>query len=365
MDRQMQRRIFYSAGAMIAFLIGCGFSSGQEVMQFFTSYGPVESLLGGLLTFALFIWFTARALKDARRLRLLQVNEIFKYYCGDVIGTFFNWLVPVLLFMIYMVMLSGAGALLNEYYGLPNIAGRLLMAGLTLLTVLLGLNGLVQIIGRIGPVIILFIIGIGMVCIFSNTEGITNAAKTMRTLPLKRAAPWWWLSATIYASFSALTTLPFLAGLGRGMPTDDECVKTGILGSAGFMGAAMVLSFGMLAYITEIYNKNVPAVYIADQLLHGVGIVFSIVMFLGIYTTAVPMLWSSCSRISNKENSWKFRIAVLSLTCIGLCGSGFPFASLVNIFYPYMGYIGLLVFGGMLLRQVRGKRALPHRRKRA
>ena len=33
-------KVFTFAGAIVAYLIGSGFASGQEAMQFFTAYGP-------------------------------------------------------------------------------------------------------------------------------------------------------------------------------------------------------------------------------------------------------------------------------------------------------------------------------------
>ena len=43
------------AGAFIAFMIGSGFASGQEIMQFFTSYG-LWGVGGALISMFLFSW---------------------------------------------------------------------------------------------------------------------------------------------------------------------------------------------------------------------------------------------------------------------------------------------------------------------
>lgn len=46
--------VFKFAGAIIAFLIGSGFASGQEVLQFFTNYG-LKGILGVFVAMALFV----------------------------------------------------------------------------------------------------------------------------------------------------------------------------------------------------------------------------------------------------------------------------------------------------------------------
>ena len=204
------RDIVKFSGAMVAFLIGSGFASGQEVMQFFSSYGVIRSGLGGLLSLATFIWFTTTVLVDGRALKLESTNSIFKHYCGDIIGTFFEWLAPLFLFGVFVVMLSGAGAISKEYLGISEELGRLVMAVLSLATVLLGLEKLVDVVGRIGPLIIILVCGVGFASIFTGSN-LGEADTIMGTVTMIKAAPNWWLSGITYASFCAVTILPFLA----------------------------------------------------------------------------------------------------------------------------------------------------------
>ena len=51
----MNKRVMNIAGAYIAFLIGSGFATGQEVLQYFTSYGYM-GVVGALLTLVLFLY---------------------------------------------------------------------------------------------------------------------------------------------------------------------------------------------------------------------------------------------------------------------------------------------------------------------
>jgi len=60
------------------------------------------------------------------------------------------------LFGVFVVMISGAGATLTEYYGLHPMVGRVGMALVSFITVSLGLDKLSKILGGIGPIIIVF-----------------------------------------------------------------------------------------------------------------------------------------------------------------------------------------------------------------
>ncbi|GHT80876.1 hypothetical protein FACS1894130_12520 [Spirochaetia bacterium] len=208
-----------------------------------------------------------------------------------------------------------------------------------------------------GHIIIIFIIVIGLGAIITNFKGILAADDLLSSLTLTRATGYWWFSGITYASFCAVTILPFLAGLGRSTQNRREGTLSGVLGSGAFMLTTITLSYGMLAYLGQIYDKNVPAVFVANLILPGTGVVFSIIMYAGIYTTAVPMLWSSCNKISANEKSLKFRLSVIILAAIAFFGGRLPFATLVNIVYPYMGYMGIFLFAGMLITQLRGKRS--------
>lgn len=48
-----KKNVINIAGAYIAFLIGSGFATGQEVLQYFTSYGYM-GIIGALLTLVYF-----------------------------------------------------------------------------------------------------------------------------------------------------------------------------------------------------------------------------------------------------------------------------------------------------------------------
>lgn len=348
-------RIIKIAGAIVAYLIGSGFASGQEVMQFFTSYGPLKGFLGGIITMIVMVWCASTVLKDAEELKLIDANGIFCYYCGKYIGIVIEWLSAIFLYGIYVIMLSGAGTLLAEYYHLPEVVGRSIMLILSLVTVIFGLEKLTDIIGTIGPVIIVFTLLIGLFCIISNPSGIASSAAFVESHEMTKATPYWWLSGLNYGTFCSLTLIPYLSGLGKTIKDQKEATRAGSLGSFLFSFAAIILSFGMLAYIETVYDKSVPVVFLADMIIPGAGIVFSLVMYAGIYTTAVPMLWTSCNKIVHDEKSIYFKIVAIVLAIIAFFGGKLPFSLLVNTIYPYMGYIGMFVLICVLIKQIKKK----------
>ena len=347
-EKACWKDIIAFGGAIMAFVIGAGFATGQEVMQFFTHLGLWRSLGAGAVAMVVFAWFGATILEDGRQLQLADANMIFAHYCGKWIGLFFEWFVPALLFLVVSIMLSGAGATVSEYYGADANIGRIGMAIATLLTVLLGLKRLVHIIGAIGPVIIAFTICMGLTSIVQNPGGLASADEVLKTIEVPGAASNWVFSGILYGAFSLVGLMPFIAGMGKQARSSTDTLWGGIFGGVTFLLGGMILSTGLLANIGEVYDKQVPSLVIAASILPFVASVFAVMLLAAMYTTAVPMLWTACNRITSDENSKKYKIGALIMIIISCFGGQLKFGTMVGTVYPATGYMGLLLIAGMI-----------------
>jgi len=344
MKKEFYKVVNYTA-ATIAYLIGSGLASGQEIVQFFSCYGLVKSCLAALIMLLIFCCVTVATIETGRKKRISEANNIYKVYCGKYLGTFFAWLTPFILFSIYAVMISGAGTLSAEYFSLPNRIGRLVMLVLSLGTVLSGFEKLVSVIAKIGHVIILIIIVLSVYSIARTADWSGASSAAIAGYGLKQASPFWFLSGINYAAFCALTLYPFLAELGGKMNSKKEVVTTGLFSSFVFFTIAMLINFSLLGNISALAGKEMPAVFIADLLFpHIGGICYSVILYSSIYTTAVPMLWTACNRIAADDKSLKFKLCTAALAITAYFIGGLPFSVLINFIYPYIGYAGIFVF---------------------
>lgn len=74
-------------GAMFAYLIGSGFASGQETMQYFSGWGSVWASLGVAAIALLLSCLAYIAYSYAGRTRGLQdLAGIYDFYAGNVFG---------------------------------------------------------------------------------------------------------------------------------------------------------------------------------------------------------------------------------------------------------------------------------------
>ncbi len=343
-------------GAILAYLIGSGFATGQEALQYFASFGAGGAAGALVISFCLYSYVTAVVLRDGRNLRLKSGNAIFEYYCGKYIGKFFGVFAPLFFFCLFAVMLSGAGAALNEHLGWNSQVGILAMAVAVLLTVMMGLNGLVGVVSKLGPVIVVLCLVVGIIGIARSPQGIAASADTLPTLDVLQAAPNWAVSGLNYPGLGILMLVPFLASLGTRVRNDREAVTAGLAGAMTFVAAVAVVAFGLLANIGDVYDKQIPMLWVANQIFSGAGSIFSVVLFAGIYTTAVPLLWTAINRIETNDKSNRAKLFALIATVAAVLLAQVPFAELVNVLYPVAGYLALVLVGCIVIRQIRNLR---------
>ncbi|MGO2695504.1 hypothetical protein [Bavariicoccus seileri] len=74
----------------------------------------------------MFAWIGAILVKHGFLNKTSNSNQAFVHFCGRYLGEFLKWFIPILLFAVVVVMVSGAGATVNQYFGEPQWVGSLL-----------------------------------------------------------------------------------------------------------------------------------------------------------------------------------------------------------------------------------------------
>ena len=346
--------VFKFAGAFIAFLIGSGFATGQEILQYFTAYG-MKGILAGIFTLVCLVFVGGDFIVTGYRERFANPNDIYRYYCGKYIGTFYDYFAIAFLFMSYIVMIAGAGATLAQHYGIPVWYGCVGMAIVSAGTVMLGLNKIVDVIGTIGPAIVLFAVGIGLAAVLKDPGGIAAGAKMIEAseVELTKVGTGWLTSGLSYVGFSMLWLAAFLAAMGERAHSEREAVIGTTLGAAGFVCGIIVMMLGLLANLKAVAMTDIPSLILAEAIYPPIATVFSCIIVAGIYTTSVPLLWSVSARFT-KEGTRNFNLLTAVLAAVGcVIGLVLPFQKIVNVIYGINGYVGILLLVFMLVKLVR------------
>ncbi len=342
------------AGAFIAFLIGAGFATGQEVFQYFAAYGyeGIWVALGTLLGLG---YAGGDVIAVGYSVKFDNTNDIYRYYCGKYIGGFYDYFSTIFIYMSYIVMLAGAGATVAQHYGMAPLTGGLIMLALSVGTVVLGLGKIVDIIGCLGPLIVLIALGVGVGAIMMNPAGISVGAELTKNpeflSTITRVGNNWIASVASYVGFCMLWLAAFLAALGQKANSTKEALTGTSLGAIGFTLGALILMLGFLAHMSEVSTADIPSLIIAAQIWAPVASAFCIIIMAGIYTTAVPLLWSVSARYA-QEKTPKFYALTIGLGIVA-CVIAFSvnFKTIVNVIYGINGYVGILLIVFMLAKR--------------
>lgn len=361
------KKAFILAGALIALVIGSGFATGQEIMQYFSAYG-VQGMLALLVFAVAFVYYNYNFAKVGAEQRYEVGNDVYKYYCGRHLGAFFDYYSTAFCYMSFFVMVGGAASTLNQGFGVPTWIGGLLLTAIVVLIVCLGLNKLVDIIGVIGPIKIAFFIAVGAIVLALDWSQIPAGLAAISTGELAGAAEGegitqagdnWLASGLSYAGFVLLWFASFTTLLGSNNERRD--LNAGIVIATVVICAAIaIITFAQIANVntsvdggqTYVWNAAIPNLILAGRLWSGLSYVYAVIVFIGICATAVPLLYNPVARFA-KEGTPRFRALAIALGVAGLLiGLYVPYATLVNVIYVLNGYVGAVLIVFMLWRNI-------------
>ena len=105
--------------------------------------------------------------------------------------------------------------------------------------------------------------------------------------------------------------------------------------------------------IKLVSEAEVPILVLASKVFPAYSSIFSIIIFLGIYTTVTPLIWTVCRRFT-LEHSVQFRVLALGISLVcWLGGNILPFGQLINLIYPSIGYVGIFLFGSLIFKDLK------------
>lgn len=346
---------FQIGATYIGVTIGAGFASGQEVLQFFSFFGP-DSIPALLLTTVLFVFFGWLVLRLGALLNAKSHRDVIMHSSGRSMGVVVDIVISFFLFGSFCVMLAGAGASLEQQFGLPPVVGTLGMATIVLGTVLLGLTGIVSAMSLLVPVMVIVILGV-----FVGVQIVSPV--TMQeiyafSLPNAAVMPYWPLSAVTYVSYNMLVAVAVLAPLGAIAGNKKNLQDGALLGGVGLGLGILVINLALMS-LPESFGFPIPMTYIANQVFPAAGLIYTVILVMAIYTTAVGGLYGFSARMADILGARRFRYGAIITTAVAILGSQVGFTTLVRFLYAGVGVGGFLMLGGLVYDFFRGGMRRP------
>ncbi|MFY3791229.1 hypothetical protein ACOQFO_05945 [Ureibacillus sp. MALMAid1270] len=331
--------------AFVGLVVGGGFASGQEMMQFFTSFG-VYSVFGTILATIGFAFLGMNIAQIGYRLNTKSHKEVVYFLSGRTLGSILDICITIFLFCVTVAMFAGTASALRQVLGFDPVIGSALMVVLTVLTLMLNIKSIINMIALAIPYLLGLMLIISVLSIL--TTDLSLAEQTILAEQQRSAAPNWFMGALLYVSYNIATGVAMMTVIGSTAPSKKVAGMGGIIGGLILGVLILLVNIALFAKMDVISGKDMPIVEIAFNIHPIIGILMAIALLAMIYSTAVGMMYSFIVRfISPKDKVYKPTVVFFGI--LGFLASFVGFTVLVGKVYSFMGYIGFAIMAAITL----------------
>ncbi|MEJ5919522.1 MULTISPECIES: YkvI family membrane protein [unclassified Corynebacterium] len=360
----MLTRIVSIALAFVGLIVGAGFASGQEVMQYFVAFG-MEGVWGAIASCIIMTVSGLVVLQLGSYFQAQEHTAVFKRVSKRWVAMFLDVAVMITLFSTGVVMMAGAGSNLNQQFDAPVWLGTTLMLVFILAAGMLNVDKVSTIIGAITPFIIVFLV-IASIYAVSKAEMSFGDAATYAETHVQTTLPHWGVSALNYVGFNLMVAVSMAIIIGGDNFNPREAGIGGLLGGLLYGGLLLLSTVALMSSITTVENDELPMLSLVNSIHPVLGTAMAVVVYGMIFNTGIGMFYALAKRVTARKPQ-QFRPLFIAVTLIGF-GLGFlGFKTLIAYVYPALGYVGVVLIIVMCIAWLRGRIRITeeaHRRRR-
>lgn len=333
MNKEQIGLSFKIAATYIGTVVGAGFATGKEIVQFFSING-LYGLIGIFFSGMLFIWIGTKMMVISIQINAQSAQDFNQFLFGKNTGNIVNCIMLIGLLAVTSVMISGAGATFEEQIGIPRQFGIIITIIITLLILSAGLKGVFSINSVIVPVMIVFIIAVSSTVINDSIKNIQH------TIPTEHWNYKWITNPLTYTALNIILAQSVLVPLASSI-NDVKVIKLGgILGGLG-LTTMLVLSHLTIISIPYFYEYHIPMAEAVKEVNPFFHLFFVIVIIGEIITTVIGNVFGMSRQLHSILNIKPYTFVILLLTICYIV-SYVHYSPLLGILYPLIGWISFI-----------------------
>lgn len=336
----------------ISSIIGAGFASGQEILQYFTYYGWI-SFAGVFVATVIFAWLGYQIADLGSKLQTTSHRGVILQLGGRFFGTIVDYIIILACLNATVVMVAGGGALLNQLFDIPVFIGSAILIICVAITLCLDLKQVINIIGSVTPFLVIMAIVLAVYA-FMNTP-LSFSEMGQLAQPDLTASPNWFLSAILYVSYNVIMAVAILSVVGGAQKDSKVAANGGMIGGIGLGLLVLIMNLGLFAKLGQVQGVEMPTLLFASEIAPWLAIVMGIVIFGMVFSTAASALYAFVCRIV-KPGTPKFRPMIISFSILAYILSFVGFSELIGTVYPMFGYLGLLLIIIVFIQWIRHRK---------
>lgn len=335
--------------------LGAGFISGQELWQFFGSFG-VWGYMGFGIAVSLFVVFGIIMLRLTQMTGYQELERIMVpweklHWLRRVAGCFTS----VYLFGIVIVMAAGVGAMVQQLFHVPAWLGSAVYSIVLTVVALLGVTGMVSVFSLLIPVLVgaTVVFGVLALCRFDPSRILQIQPSNDNPLMSN-----WLVAALTFVSYNILGSIGIMMPLGEHLGRDKRVVNFGILLGGielVFVAASIVAS---VVSLPGSEAAQLPMVAVATQISRVAGGIYGVMLVMAMFTNALGTLVGLCDHLEQRHTALqkRRRLYIPALVLASWLGSLFGFSDTVGVLFPIFGYISSVFVAAMVVHYFQARK---------
>jgi len=336
--RRISAGIWGTASTFVATVVGAGFASGQEILQFFVAFGD-RGYLGAVLSVALLTVSALSAVLMADRFgTAASYRQVLEQVIPPRLVLLFDCMFSTALLTGTAAMLAGSGALAAHLLRSGGYVGTLFTAATVALILHRGLPGVIAVSAVLTP---LLIAGISVITVAALTGPPPGGAQMGVTGSL---IPTWWLGSFSYASLNSIPLIALFGSSGSRTGATAGVIKGICLG--GIMLLILVFTITGLLRLTSAaaLQEEIPMLGVAGFYTGLSGVyIYGVIIWLAMFTTALTNAQGLLVRVGQLLPALAADDCLCIVISVALLMASAGFRVIVSHFYPAVGYMGLIV----------------------
>ena len=339
--------------AFIGVVVGAGFASGQEAMQYFVAFGE-WGLWGIALAAALMMVTGVSILQLGSYFQAVEHTAVYNKIASPVTAKILDWSTLITLFSIGFVMFAGGGSNINQQFpSIPVWVGGTVMLILVLLVGLMDVDRVTRVIGTITPFIIVFVVlATGYTILTADVD--FASLNTWAIDNVNTSLPNWWLSALNYTGLNVMTAVSMSIVIGGNFLDNRAVGIGGLIGGFLYLILLALLVFALFFEAKDVNGEDMPVLKLITGIHPVLGVLMTFVIYGMVFNTAIGMFYALGKRLT-RNNPKRFYPVYAASCIIGFILSFIGFQSLVSNVYPILGYLGLLMIFVMVYNRIKNR----------
>jgi uncharacterized membrane protein YkvI len=324
-------------------VVGGGYGTGRELVEFFMIEGPLGGLMGMIVS--MIIWSVVMALS----FELARMSKSYDYrtFIKSILGK--GWPVYEIVYGVGIVLVisvlgSASGKLANTMLGLPEIVGIIIMMIMVGLLAFFGTTLIEKVLSfwSIGLYIAFFFLIVASLWVFGE--------KIMQNIVVYTKGSSWLMGGVKYAAYN-IGIMPAMIYVVHHFDNRKEALISGTVAGALAMIPGLFIYVAMLSSYPEIITESIPVNYLLVTLgLPAFMLVFQIILFGTFIETGVGLIHGFNERVAgvyHEKNKEMPRILRTGIAVVILVISVFIADAVGIVALIAKGY-GALTWGYML-----------------